>query len=163
MIPAMDVKSTTTLVLGDIMSDRYVTGHVRRISPEAPIPVLRHEGTRATLGGAGNVAANVAGLGGHAILIGVVGDDAAGREALSACADPRGSITLRAITVPGRATTVKTRFMSAAHQLLRLDEEDTSKLSPAIEAAILAEFERNMVPFEVTLPAPKTRGRSVSL
>src|SRR5665647_1957648 len=69
------------LVLGDIVLDRYVSGTAGRLSPEAPIPVLRPTRSRATLGGAANVALNVASLGGRAILVGVVGDDPAGREA----------------------------------------------------------------------------------
>src|SRR5215813_4288634 len=70
----------TVLVLGDVMLDRYVSGEVSRISPEAPIPVLRVTGSCATLGGAANVAHNVAALGGRAILIGVVGADDSGAE-----------------------------------------------------------------------------------
>src|SRR5580704_13434211 len=68
------------LVLGDVMLDRYVSGTASRLSPEAPIPVLRPSARRATLGGAANVALNVATLGGQAALIGVVGDDADGAE-----------------------------------------------------------------------------------
>jgi len=69
----------TVLVLGDVMLDAYVYGHVERVSPEAPIPVLRVDNKREMLGGAGNVARNVAALGARAILIGVAGDDGAGR------------------------------------------------------------------------------------
>ena len=65
----------TVLVLGDVMLDRYVLGEVSRISPEAPIPVLRAGRRMRVLGGAGNVAQNVASLGARAVLVGVVGDD----------------------------------------------------------------------------------------
>ena len=68
----------TVLVLGDVMLDRYVSGEVSRISPEAPIPVLRVTAARASLGGAANVAHNVAALGARAILVGVIGADDAG-------------------------------------------------------------------------------------
>src|ERR1700760_5144817 len=68
------------LVLGDVMLDRYVSGAATRLSPEAPIPVLRPSVRRATLGGAANVAVNVATLGGQVTLIGVVGDDADGAD-----------------------------------------------------------------------------------
>src|ERR1700746_3042960 len=68
------------LVLGDVMLDRYVSGSASRLSPEAPIPVLRPSSSWATLGGAANVALNVATLGGHVALVGVIGDDAAGGE-----------------------------------------------------------------------------------
>src|ERR1700733_12678828 len=67
-------------VLGDVILDRYVTGSAHRLSPEAPIPVLRPAGNRSTLGGAANVALNIATLGGQTMLIGVVGDDPAGFE-----------------------------------------------------------------------------------
>jgi hypothetical protein len=107
----------TVLVLGDAMLDRYVHGDVRRISPEAPIPVLRARTRRFVLGGAGNVAENAAALGARAILVGLIGDDAAGQE-LSATL--QGRIGNGLVRVPGRPTTVKTRFMSGGHQLLRL-------------------------------------------
>src|ERR1700710_758534 len=68
------------LVIGDIILDRYVSGSVHRLSPEAPIPVLRPADHRATLGGAANVALNIATLGGQAILVGVTGCDQAGAE-----------------------------------------------------------------------------------
>jgi D-beta-D-heptose 7-phosphate kinase/D-beta-D-heptose 1-phosphate adenosyltransferase len=70
----------TVLVLGDVMLDRYVSGEVSRISPEAPIPVLRVNAARASLGGAANVAHSVAALGARAILLGVIGADDAGAE-----------------------------------------------------------------------------------
>ena len=68
------------LVLGDVMLDRYVIGHASRLSPEAPIPVLRPSARRATVGGAANVALNVATLGGQVLIVGVIGDDAEGAE-----------------------------------------------------------------------------------
>ncbi len=68
------------LVIGDIILDRYVSGAVHRLSPEAPIPVLRPAANHCTLGGAANVALNIATLGGQAILVGVIGDDPAGEE-----------------------------------------------------------------------------------
>src|SRR6516225_6998274 len=68
------------LVLGDVMLDRYISGSASRLSPEAPIPVLRPTARRATLGGAANVALNVATLGGQVALVGVVGDDSDGAE-----------------------------------------------------------------------------------
>src|SRR6476660_9102017 len=68
------------LVLGDVMLDRYVSGSASRLSPEAPIPVLRPTASRATLGGAANVALNIATLGGRVSLVGVIGDDPPGKE-----------------------------------------------------------------------------------
>ena len=78
------------LVLGDVMLDRYVSGSASRLSPEAPIPVLRPTASRATLGGAANVALNIATLGGRVSLVGVIGDDAPGKELARLLAVHRG-------------------------------------------------------------------------
>ena len=129
----------TVLVLGDVMLDRYVSGEVRRISPEAPIPVLRAQHRRAVLGGAANVAQNVAALGARALLAGVVGqDDAAADISRLLAAEP--AILPCLVTLPGRATTVKTRFVSGGHQLLRLDEEDSAPIDAAATERLLDEF-----------------------
>ena len=74
------------LVVGDVLLDRYVEGRVSRISPEAPVPVLKHAGERTIIGAAGNVAANIIVLGGRATLTGIVGDDAAADEIIALCA-----------------------------------------------------------------------------
>ncbi len=127
------------LVLGDVMLDRYVLGEVRRISPEAPIPVLRASQRRAVPGGAANVARNIASLGARATLVGVVGEDAGGHE-LEAALRGIGGMAPSLVRDPRRPTTVKTRFMSGSHQLLRLDKEESGALSPLGEEAVLAAF-----------------------
>ena len=129
----------TVLVLGDIMLDRYVLGEVHRISPEAPIPVLRAERRRSVLGGAGNVAQNIAALGARAVLIGLVGADPAGDEVGQILLGSAG-VTARLVLATDRPTTVKTRFMSGSHQLLRLDEEETRPASAATERQVLIAF-----------------------
>src|ERR1700745_232135 len=96
------------LVLGDVMLDRYVSGSASRLSPEAPIPVLRPSSSRATLGGAANVALNVATLGGHVALVGVIGDDAAGAELARLLATSPGVVP-HLVVAAGRPTTAKTR------------------------------------------------------
>ena len=118
------------LVIGDVILDRYVTGSVARMSPEAPIPVLRPSENRCTLGGAANVALNIATLGGQATLIGVIGTDSAGDEIERLVRDTAG-VTCALVRSPGRPTTAKTRFMTGSHQLLRLDEETTAPLDQA--------------------------------
>ncbi len=128
------------LVVGDIILDRYVVGAVARMSPEAPIPVLRPQVRRATLGGAANVALNIATLGGQAILLGVVGDDETGRQIADLLVATPG-IEPALVVAPDRPTTAKTRFMAGAHQLLRLDEEVTTPLDPTTAAAVLARVE----------------------
>ena len=127
------------LVVGDVMLDRYVVGSSIRLSPEAPIPILRPAARRATLGGAANVALNIATLGGRAVLAGVIGDDDAGAEvsALLAAVD---GIEPQLVVAPGRPTTAKTRFMAGAHQLLRLDEETVEPITAETQAALLARY-----------------------
>lgn len=109
--------------VGDLMLDRYVHGEVDRISPEAPIPVLRRTREAAMLGAAGNVARNVVALGGVAALGGEVGPDPAGTEVLGLIQAEVG-IEPYLDCVDGATTTVKTRFVAGGQQLLRLDAED---------------------------------------
>lgn len=130
----------SVLVVGDVMLDRYVEGSVDRMSPEAPVPVLKAEGERGMAGGAANVARNIAALGGRATLVGLVGDDAAGEElAQTMAADRR--IALRLLVDRTRPTTIKTRFLAGRQQLLRVDREQLVPASAAIERASLAAVE----------------------
>ena len=127
------------LVLGDVMLDRYVSGKSSRLSPEAPIPVLRPMLCRTTLGGAANVALNVATLGGRVALVGVIGDDAAGAEVTRLLAASPG-ILAHLVVAAARPTTAKTRFMVGVHQLLRLDEETTAPIDETTCAQLLQHF-----------------------
>lgn len=129
--------------LGDIMLDRYVYGRVDRISPEAPIPVIAVEREAAMLGGVGNVARNVASLGGTADLLATIGDDEAGREVLRLIAE-EAQIEPDLITDVGRATTVKTRFVAGAQQLLRADQEVALPLSGEIVDSIVEAAREDM-------------------
>jgi D-beta-D-heptose 7-phosphate kinase / D-beta-D-heptose 1-phosphate adenosyltransferase len=124
------------LVIGDVILDRYVTGSVHRLSPEAPIPVLRPIDTRCTLGGAANVALNITALGGRAILVGVIGTDGAGDE-IERLVRATPGIMSALVRVASRPTTSKTRFMTGSHQLLRLDEEVTTPLGGAGLLAVM--------------------------
>ena len=137
--PMPDLTACTLLVLGDVMLDRYVHGTVRRISPEAPIPVLHAQARRAVPGGAGNVALNAASLGAQAILVGAVGNDADATD-LEAALTAGGRVSAQLLRVAGRPTTVKTRFVAGGHQLLRLDDETAGDLPEAAEDALLALF-----------------------
>lgn len=122
--------SARVVCLGDIMLDRYVYGRVDRISPEAPIPVIAVERETTMLGGVGNVARNVAALGGTASLLATIGDDEPGREVVRLIAQEH-RIEPDLITDMGRATTVKTRFVAGSQQLLRADQEVALPLSQA--------------------------------
>jgi D-beta-D-heptose 7-phosphate kinase/D-beta-D-heptose 1-phosphate adenosyltransferase len=130
------------LVIGDVMLDRYVYGDVERISPEAPIPVLRIARESAMLGGAGNVARNLAALGAAPHVFGVVGDDDSGRELAGLFRRDR--IEAHLEVEPGRRTTVKTRYIAGSQQLLRADLESdaSSGRTAALIAAMRQAFDR---------------------
>jgi D-beta-D-heptose 7-phosphate kinase/D-beta-D-heptose 1-phosphate adenosyltransferase len=109
------------VVVGDVMLDEFARGDVRRISPEAPVPVLEVTSRALALGGAANAAANVASLGGKATLIGIVGDDSGARSVVSLLGE-RG-IASSLVTEHGRPTTHKTRFVARGQQIVRIDQE----------------------------------------
>jgi D-beta-D-heptose 7-phosphate kinase / D-beta-D-heptose 1-phosphate adenosyltransferase len=128
------------LVLGDVALDRYVYGDVVRISPEAPVPVLRVRSTRISPGCAANVAANIASLGGSVTMVGVVGDDSEAAQ-LSACVQQFGTpVQLMLVTDNSRPTTVKTRFVASGQQVVRADYEDTRPIAAVIEDKLLAAY-----------------------
>ncbi len=128
---------TEVLCLGDAILDRYVYGTVDRVSPEAPIPILRIAHERTMPGGAGNVVRNLAALGARGHFLSIIGADAAGRElaALLAAVD---GVELRLVVEEGRETSVKTRFVAGTQQLLRTDRESIAPISAASETALLA-------------------------
>lgn len=125
------------LCVGDVMLDRFVRGAVTRVSPEAPIPVVRVEREDAMPGGAGNVAANVAGLGGRAHLVAVTGEDAEAKS-LSAGFAAYPGIEPVLVADPARPTTLKTRYAASGQQLLRADREHTAPISGVVEEAVAA-------------------------
>ncbi len=119
------------LCVGDVMLDRFVSGEVKRISPESPIPILLVKHAIATAGGAGNVARNVAALGGTVTLIGVVGSDEASKE-LGAAIDRSKGILNGLIKARARRTTQKTRYVAQGQHMLRADIEDAEPLEREI-------------------------------
>jgi len=131
---------TAVLVVGDVMLDRFVYGHVDRISPESPVPVLSVDRETQMLGGAGNALANLAGLGVQATLLSVVGDDAAGQEIESEL-EKLGAPKNTMIVDSSRPTIIKTRFLSGHQQLLRSDYETKAAPSDAAVKALLKQAE----------------------
>jgi D-beta-D-heptose 7-phosphate kinase/D-beta-D-heptose 1-phosphate adenosyltransferase len=118
-------------VLGDLMLDCYRFGRVERISPEAPVPVLRASGAERRPGGAANVAVLLAALGAAVRLVGVCGEDQAGGVLLSLL-EQAGIDCRRVVRIAGRPTTTKTRFLADRQQLLRVDEEADGPLPETV-------------------------------
>ena len=131
----MDFTNIQVLCVGDVMLDRFTYCDMERISPEAPVPILRLRETRRMLGGAGNVASNVAALGGTAVLAGLAGLDEAGDQVRALLAAlPR--VVSAVVDSPGRPTTCKTRFIAANQQVVRADDESQAALTQAESGAV---------------------------
>jgi D-beta-D-heptose 7-phosphate kinase/D-beta-D-heptose 1-phosphate adenosyltransferase len=142
------------IVIGDVMLDVYISGQAHRLSPEAPVPVVAVDSKTATLGGAGNVALNLAHLGCKVWLFGVKGDDAAGRKIVSILAG--NGIENRLVTDYNVPTITKTRVMANSQQLLRFDEEKKASGSGMLteingvlegdsEAVILSDYAKGIL------------------
>ncbi len=137
----MDFSNATILCLGDVMLDRFAYCDTERISPEAPVPVLLLKRTQSMLGGAGNVARNIAALGGKAVVMGLLGHDPAGAEVRALIGQTPGLVD-RHVASARRPTVCKTRYIAGHQQLLRIDQEETHDLDPEEAAALIAAAER---------------------
>lgn len=125
------------LIVGDVMIDRYINGKVERVSPEAPVPVVRLETTEDRLGGAANVALNIQSMGANPLLCSVIGKDE--NAVIFTELLPQAGIKANGIVHSAdRRTTVKTRIIAANQHLLRVDQEDTYSLSKAEQAMLLS-------------------------
>ena len=131
------MKSSRVVVVGDIMLDRYLIGETERLSPEAPVPVVTVRERHAALGGAANVAANVAALGARCLLVGAVGDDVDGASIRQELAVARLE-DRHVLTIAGRPTTSKTRIIARAQQIVRIDDEVDSLLEGPDLARLIA-------------------------
>jgi len=123
------------VIVGDVMLDRYWWGTVSRLSPEAPVPVVHKTRSTTAPGGAANVAANVASLGGRPRLVSLVGVDEAGRE-LRATLEERGIECDHLVADSRRPTTVKTRVVAHSQHVVRVDEEERSPVGAGLATAI---------------------------
>ncbi len=124
------------LCVGDVMLDRYIYGSVERISPEAPIPVLRIEREADTLGGAGNVLRNLLALGAEVCFLSVVGEDPAGRE-IQAIIAAEERVEPHVFTERARTTPIKTRYVAGTQQLLRADRETVDRIGDALREDLI--------------------------
>lgn len=129
--------SLTVLIVGDVMVDSYMWGHVTRISPEAPVPIVAVDKKEDRLGGAANVALNIQAMGATPILCSVVGDDKTG-HLFSDLLKKQKITTDFIIKSKERITTVKTRVIGNNHQMLRVDEEVTNSLTKKESEQLLA-------------------------
>lgn len=128
------------VVLGDIMLDAYMIGHVSRISPEAPVPIVSLEQEDERLGGAANVALNLISLGAQVTLCSVIGNDRDG-EKLTELIKKNGISSEGIVKSNDRKTTVKTRILGNNQQLLRIDSEQTNDISTGEEHALLSKID----------------------
>jgi D-beta-D-heptose 7-phosphate kinase/D-beta-D-heptose 1-phosphate adenosyltransferase len=147
-------RAARVLCVGDVMLDHFVYGAVDRISPEAPIPVLRVERETRTLGGAGNVLRNLRALGAQAALVSVVGDDEAGRQILGRLEEGESGL----LVDPGRTTTLKTRYVAAQQQVLRADRERAAPLAAATRAALVEAVRARLAECDVVVLSDYAKG-----
>jgi len=124
-------KDKRVLVLGDLMLDKYIWGHVARISPEAPVPVVEVTEATSCLGGAGNVSHSLESLGAFPLMVGIVGSDQEGKWIKKSVPDSRGVFEDK-----NRPTTVKTRIIAHHQQVVRVDLEKRSVISSQMEDQI---------------------------
>ena len=148
-------KESRVIVLGDAILDEYLIGDCSRLSPEAPVPVLKVGEARRVLGGAANTAANIVSLGGHATLISLIGTDEAGATLRRVAADA--GVKVRAVDA-GIETLRKTRVVSHQQQIVRLDYEAVRTLSSANEAAILALFDAEIAGADIVVISDYAKG-----
>ncbi len=145
------------LVLGDCIVDTFLWGRVSRISPEAPVPVVDVERETLSLGGAANVVANVAALGGRATLCGVVGNDAmAGR--LCAMLEELGMDTAGIVRAADRPTVVKTRVIAHGQQVVRFDREQRRPLAGDSLAQVLGFLQRTLDRYDAVVVSDYAKG-----
>lgn len=145
------------LVAGDLILDRYVWGSVTRVSPEAPVQVLKAEREEGRAGGGANVARNLVALGGKTGVAGVVGRDSGGRE-LTALLRDDGIRTSAIVSVAKRPTSVKTRMIAQNQQMLRVDHETTDPISKETESRLILACEKAAASYDVAVISDYDKG-----
>ncbi|HEY5690821.1 MAG TPA: bifunctional ADP-heptose synthase [Cyclobacteriaceae bacterium] len=130
----------TVLVIGDIMLDSYIWGHVDRVSPEAPVPIVRVKKRDYRLGGAANVALNIQALGAKPVLCALVGEDDPGNKLLE-CLDQQNMSREGIVVSKNRPTTIKTRIIASHQHVVRVDDESDQELVKDEEHELLKQIE----------------------
>jgi D-beta-D-heptose 7-phosphate kinase / D-beta-D-heptose 1-phosphate adenosyltransferase len=151
-----DWQQVHVLIVGDVMLDRYIWGDVERVSPEAPVPVVRSIHRTEQPGGAANVAMNVTGLGARATLFGFCGDDADG-ESVKACLANAG-IDSGLIVVGSHPTTSKLRILGGNQQMLRLDTERLDSYPDAAFRELIARVKKSLLSSDVLILSDYAKG-----
>jgi len=131
-----EMRGKKVLVIGDLMLDKFILGDVSRISPEAPVPIVKVEEENIALGGAGNVANNISSLGGISIIAGVVGDDEEAEILLQEFKKRKINVDC-VLKNKTRPTIQKIRIMDNSQHILRLDYEKTTYVEKEIENKLL--------------------------
>jgi len=157
MIHIEEIKNKSILVVGDIMLDNYYIGDIKRISPEAPVPVFRKKAERCVLGGAANVAANLVAAGQKAYIMSIIGDDKCGRTLWSLFKE--NGVDTQLLETTQRQTTQKTRFLAGNNQqVLRLDVEDTAPIEKSLCEQLLSKLQQLICKFDLVLLSDYMKG-----
>ena len=158
LIPLVEALARSrVLCVGDVMLDHYVYGRVERVSPEAPIPVLRVEREVKKLGGAGNVLSNLHALGAQACFISVTGNDTAGREVGKLVAGLAG-VEAHVLGDRARPTTIKTRYIAETQQMLRADREQAAAVKDNLRDDLTRMVEEVLPHYQVTVLSDYAKG-----
>ena len=157
MVHLETIKKKSILVVGDIMLDNYYVGDIKRISPEAPVPVFRKKSERSVLGGAANVAANLVAAGQQASIMSIIGDDECGRTLMNLFKEIE--VGTQFLETIDRQTTQKTRFLAGNNQqVLRLDVEDTTPIEKSLCEQLLAKLQLHIGEFDLILLSDYLKG-----
>jgi len=151
-----DISSLNILVVGDLILDNYIWGSVSRISPEAPVPVVQVKTKENRLGGAGNVAANLASLGSKVTLAGICGDDGHKNVLLELC--HQRNIEPLIEEIPSRHTTVKSRVIAQHQQLLRIDEESCEPIQDSAARILYEQIVNNLDNYDGVIISDYNKG-----
>ncbi len=149
--------SLRVLVVGDLLLDEYRLGDVDRVSPEAPVPIVRIRSERTALGGAGNVVRGLVALGARASLVAPVGRDREGERAIELLGE-LGVSSSGLLSTPGRATPHKLRVVARGQQMLRLDREQDAPLSPDQDQALRERIESRLSEVDAVILADYDKG-----
>lgn len=151
------VRNKHILVVGDVMLDNYYVGDVRRISPEAPVPVFRKKSERSVLGGAANVAANLVAANQQVSMMSIIGNDDNGRRLMAQFSEQ--GVDAKLVSKLQRSTTIKTRFLADNNQqILRLDVEDTDAITKQESESLLKRLQGSIAQYDLILMSDYLKG-----